>query len=216
MIYAVDVGSTLAGRNGVAFAWAKVPREGGQPLVSTDPLDLADALTVDLGSGRSVALGLEAPLFIPVPMDVDRLSRGRENEGNRSWAAPAGGYVAALALHQAAWLLRRLHTTCRTVCDLTVDPKRWSQDDERPVLFCWEAFVSGPAHTIHVRDAATAAMYFQSQQSELASAIRAEDPLSLFGCAVLWSGWSTDLTWLHRPPVVLRPGEPWNGELDVA
>lgn len=30
MIYAIDVGSTLPGRNGVAFAWTKIPAAGGQ------------------------------------------------------------------------------------------------------------------------------------------------------------------------------------------
>jgi|RhiMetdeSRZDD1v2_1073273.scaffolds.fasta_scaffold102932_3 hypothetical protein len=217
MIYAVDVGSTLNGRNGVAFAWAKVPRVGGHPVASADPAELAESVSSDLCSGHSVSLGFEAPLFIPVPPDVRRLSRGRDNEGNRSWAAPAGGYVAVLALHQAAWLLRRLRDTCGTVCDLTVDPARWSQaEGKRPVLFCWEAFVSGPAHTIHMRDAATAIMYFRAHETALATAITAENPLSLFGCAVLWSGWSMDLMWLCRSTVVLRPGEPWTGDLGVA
>jgi hypothetical protein len=174
MIYAIDVGSTLAGGNGAAFAWAKVPAAGGQLVVGTDPVGLADSVASDLRSGASVALGLEAPLFIPVPHDAKRLSRGRENEGNRSWAAPAGGYVTTLALHQTAWLLRRLHAACSEACDLTVDPARWSQpEQERPVLFCWEAFVSGPAHSSHTRDAATAAMYFQAHQTNLVSAVTA-------------------------------------------
>jgi hypothetical protein len=221
MIYAVDVGSTLNGRNGVAFAWAKVPLSGGQPNTSIDPVELANSVASDLSSGRSVALGLEAPLFIPVPADVNRLSRGRENEGDRSWAAPAGGYVAALALHQGAWLLARIRAECnKCKCsefELSVDPARWLSDKgAQLVLFCWEAFVSGEAHKDHRRDAATAAMYFHAHQAELITAVTAENPLSLFGCAVLWSGWSTDLTLLHRSLLVLRPDLPWIGELGVA
>jgi hypothetical protein len=216
MIYAVDIGSTLAGRNGPAFAWAKVPDTGGQPVASTDPEALAESIADDLLSEESVALGFEAPLFIPVPHDVERLSRGRQGDGNRSWAAPAGGYVATLALHQAAWLLRRLYPICAGTCDLTVDPARWScRPAQPPLLFCWEAFVSGPAHTVHMRDAATAAMYFQAQQYSLATAVTATDPLSLFGCAVVWSGWSTDVAWLRLPLLVLRPVLPWNGDLGV-
>lgn len=218
MIYAIDVGSTLNGRNGVAFAWAKVPLIGGKPITSIDPVELAYSVALDLSSGRSVAFGLEAPLFIPVPADVNRLSRGRENEGDRSWAAPAGGYVAALALHQAAWLLARIRAECKcSEFDFSVDPARWSSDKgSRPVLFCWEAFVSGPAHTDHRRDAATAAMYFQAHQADLITAVTAENPLSVFGCAALWSGWSTDLALLHRSLLVLRPDQPWIGELCVA
>lgn len=221
MIYAVDVGSTLNGRNGVAFAWAKVSLIGDHPITSIDPVELAYSVASDLSSGRSVALGLEAPLFIPVPADVNRLSRGRENEGDRSWAAPAGGYVATLALHQAAWLLGRIRAECdKRKCrefELSVAPARWLSDKgAQPVLFCWEAFVSGPAHTDHRGDAATAAMYFQAHQAKLITAVTAENPLSLLGCAVLWSGWSTDLTLLHRSLLVLRPDQPWRGELGVA
>jgi hypothetical protein len=212
MIYAVDVGSTLPGRKGIAFAWAKVAEEGHQPVANTDPAELASSVSADLRSGHSVALGLEAPLFIPVPRDVHQLSRGRENDGNRAWSAPSGGYVATLALHQAAWLLRELHSSCGGTCELTVDPERWSNSGSRTMLFCWEAFVSGRAKTTHLGDAATAVMYFQARMASLESAVTAENPLSLLGCAVLWSGWSTDLDWLRRPLVVLRPEEPWNGE----
>lgn len=214
MIYAVDVGSTLTGRNGVAFAWAKVPRAGGQPVASVDPAALADSVASDVGAGEPVAIGLEAPLYIPVPTDVTRLSRGRQNEGDRSCFAPAGGYVTALALHQTAWLLRRLRPACEELCDLTVDVARWPPTEgQRPVLFFWEAFVSGPAHKNHMHDAATAAMYFQANQESLATDITAESPLCLFGSAVLWSGWSKDLAWLHRSLLSLRPRTPWEGDL---
>jgi hypothetical protein len=216
MIYAIDVGSTLNGRNGAAFAWAKVHRAGGQPVASANPDDLLLSLASDLQSGHSVALGLEAPLFIPVPTNVDRLSRGRTGEGNRSWAAPAGGYVTALAVHQAAWLLAKLREPYASTCELSVDPSRWTAPGPKPVLFFWEAFVSGPAHTVHLRDAATAVMHFQANQTLLATAVTAESPLCLLGCAVLWSGWSSDLTWLHRSLLVLRPDQPWDGELSVA
>jgi len=217
MIYAVDVGSTLEGRNGVAFAWAKVPRTGGQPVASADPSALLASITADLQSGHSVALGLEAPLFIPVPAEVDRLSRGRNGDGNRSWAAPAGGYVATLALHQAAWLLSGLRSSCSARCELTVDTARWTAPDPtRPVLLLWEAFVSGDAHTFHMHDAATAVMYFQTHQDALSTAVTAENPISLIGAAVLWSGWGTDTRWLHESILVLRPETPWNGQLGVA
>jgi hypothetical protein len=213
MIYAVDIGSTLPRPKGSSFAWAMLRTREGIPEASTDPRALVDSLAADLRAGRSVALGLEAPLFIPVPEDVSRLSRARTGESNRSWSAPAGGYVATLAAHQAAWLLRELWTACGSICELTVDPYRWTHPpNEVPLLFVWEAFVSGPAHMDHSRDAVTAVMYFLKQKEKLHTAVTAENPLSLFGTAVLWSGWSNDLTWLHQPLLVLRPPAPWNGE----
>lgn len=215
MIYAIDVGSTLSGKKGTAFAWARVPPAGGVPLASQDLRALLDAITGDLHAGRHVALGFEAPLFIPVPDDETKLSRARAGEKNGAWSAPAGGYVATLALHQSAWLLRELRLRYPEGCAISVDPTRWSQrDGERSLLFCWEAFVAGPAHRGHRRDAATAATYFQARQGMLESAVAAENPLSLLGAAVLWSGWSTDVGWLHRPAVVLRPGEAWDGDVE--
>lgn len=102
IIYACDIGSTLGKQP--SFAWARLvggddePPEGGRSISQ-----LVEHLSRDLASGATVALGFEAPLFIPVP-PAERpecLSQRRENEGQRSWSAPAGRYVATLAMHQA-------------------------------------------------------------------------------------------------------------------
>lgn len=77
MIYAIDVGSTLRGKEGTAFAWARVPAAGGVPMASPDLRALLDAITRDLHAGRNVPLGFESPLFIPVPDDEKKLSRAR-------------------------------------------------------------------------------------------------------------------------------------------
>lgn len=217
MIYAVDIGSTISG----AFAWAKVPRRGDVPAAGEDPEALVHSVTADLNAGQSVAIGLEAPLFIPVPHAVNLLSRRRKGESNRPWSAIVGGYVATLALHQVAWLLVRLRESCSAMCALTVDPAAWSKK-EKHTLFFWEAFVSGSSHTKndHKRDAATAATFFRQQQDKLTTVaivetVTAANPLSLFGAAVLWSGWSDEKEWLSRPLLVLKPSKPWDGEIDL-
>jgi hypothetical protein len=46
-------------------------------------------------------------------------------------------------------------------------------------------------------------MHFFEHQSDLKTAVSAEYPFSLFGAAVLWSGWSTDNQWLRRELLVL-------------
>ncbi len=210
MIYAIDIGSTIPGRNGVAFAWSGVNEEGREVRTGSCPENLANEIASRINAGESVALGIEAPLFIPVPNDKSNLSKGRHNERDRSWAAPAGGYVTALAVHQCAWLLRELHGKCAQLCQLTADPEAWYGRALNPrIIFCWEAFVSGPAHVGHAEDARTAAMFFYAHQAELVSAVTAENPLSLFGAAVLWSGWSEDFQWLKQPLVVLRPEARW-------
>jgi hypothetical protein len=217
VIYAVDVGSTLSNR----FAWCRVD-DADSPfpsiLLGTCIEALAEAVAADLNDGKSVALGLEAPLFIPVPKDQAELSRRREGEGNMSWAAQIGAAVATLAIHQGAWLLRKIHESVRDAAkDIKISVNRadWiNRKNASPVLFCWEAFVSGPAHgKTHTQDAATAAMFFHANQEVLDSDVTIEEEplISLFGAAVLWSGWSKDLWWLKAPLTVLRPREIWTG-----
>jgi hypothetical protein len=217
-VYAVDIGSTRTSPNGQpAFAWAsvgKTPLEQGVRC-SSDIEILAREIEEDFLAGYSVALGFEAPLFIPVPTDSKDLSRGREGDGNRSWAAPAGAAVATLGLHQSAWLLRRLVTVCSGV-PLLLDYRLWLKRGDAPVLLLWEAFVSGEAHNEdHRRDAASAATYFLAHESDLAAktACRAENPISLIGSASLWAGLSRDLSLLHSEVLVLKPPECFGGKL---
>jgi hypothetical protein len=220
-IYAVDIGSTRLSRNSTrAFAWAcvgKVPLEQGVRC-SSDIDRLAKEIEQDLREGYSVALGFEAPLFIPVPMESERLSRGRDGDGDRAWAAPAGASVATLGLHQSAWLLRHLAKTCsRTAC-LLLDYSQWPPQGDSPVLFLWEAFVSGNARDEdHRRDAASAATYFLAHEANLSAkvACRADNPISLIGAAALWAGWSEDLSLLHDEVLVLRPPQRFKGELCI-
>jgi len=221
VIYAVDVGSTRCESGETPnFAWARVnPASPGYVAGSSDIMKLADEIIRDLRGRRSVALGFEAPLFIPVPAESSALCYGRKNEGSRSFAAPVGLAVATLGLHQAAWILRRIADSCGVSIRFETDIEAWPPSESYPILFCWEAFVSDKAHgRTHVRDAATAAMAFLSAESDLAgaTAINADRPLSLIATAALWSGLATDIQLLHQGTVVIRPDEPFSGEVQPA
>ena len=142
-IYCVDVGSTRQD----SFAWTRVDPAESDPVPAGNYSieSLCRRLVDDLQESRSVALGFEAPLFLPVPTCVDDLSGGRDNEGNRSCFSPQGGaYVATLGLHQAAWILKYVAAQLPNSVRVTVDPHAWPPQGD-PVLFCWEAFVSGGA-----------------------------------------------------------------------
>jgi len=216
-VYAVDVGKTQRPAN---FAWVRVEPEDATKLVgSHDIRTLASRLKQDLKHGYDIALGFEAPLFIPVPEDADNLSRGRSGEGNRAWSAQAGSTVAMLGIHQAAWLLRVLRRSCGDSCELTLDRRKWPPTGPSPILFCWEAFVSGSAHgASHVQDAATAAVEFlRSEDTMMAvNAVTAEQPISLIGAVAVWSGWVESLDILHSPTLVIKPAEPYRGRICVA
>ena len=221
VIYAVDIGSTRckAGQT-PNFAWARVDPADPRCVVGSSEIGkLADRIVRDLQDRQSVALGFEAPLFIPVPAESSALCYGRKNEGSRSFAAPVGLAVATLGLHQAAWILRRIADSCGKSIQFETDARSWPPSESYPILFCWEAFVSEKAHgRTHVQDAATAAMAFLSAESNLAGAttIMAERPLSLIAAAALWSGLATDLDVLHQPTVVIRPDEPFAGDVQAA
>lgn len=220
-IYACDIGSTQQkGSASPNFAWVRVePETGSKVIGSSDIRTLATILERDLRRGYSVALGIEAPLFIPVPMSADDLGRGRRGEGSHSFAASVGATVAVLGMHQAAWLLRRLFESCGDMCTFTLNCQEWPPTTSRPVIFCWEAFVSGSAHgTTHVQDAATAAMAFLEHEHSLAAikGVTADRPFSLIGAVALWSGWITDHNILHKSAVVIKPATPCQGKIEDA
>ncbi len=213
-IYACDIGSTRPTPS--RFGWARVTPDKPNEVIGSSDIDkLVECLKRDLGDGRSIALGFEAPLFIPVPELASDLSKGRDGDGNRSFAAPAGLTVAMLAVHQAAWILREIRRpTSQPNITFTTDWRSWPPGGTSPILFCWEAFVVGEAHSEehdskkHVQDAATAAACFCENECSLeeANAVKkTERPLSLIGAIALWSEWDRDLEALHRCTLVIKP-----------
>lgn len=222
VIYTCDIGSThyQEKKKGPAFAWARLnPDEGIKSIQgSSDIKQLVKRLELDIDEGYSVALGFEAPLFIPIPDNSRDLSKGREGEGRRSFASQIGLSVSALGIHQSAWILKRLHESSSRKCEFKLDLQCWPPPSHRPILFCWEAFVSEKAHSDQdMKDAATAVVFFFDNERNLqeVNAVRAENTISLIGAAALWSGWTSDLAYLHKTTLVLKPSSVFRGEIQV-
>lgn len=220
VIYACDVGSTLYQRKkkGPAFAWARLdPNEGTESIQGSRNIQcLVKRLELDIDKGYSVALGFEAPLFIPIPDNSRDLSKGREGEGRRSFASQIGLSVSALGIHQSAWILKRLHMSSSRRCVFTLELQCWPPPSDQPILFCWEAFVSEEAHSNEdMKDAATAVDFFFENERNLqkVNAVRAENPISLIGAAALWSGWTSDLAYLRKTTLVLKPSSAFKGKI---
>ena len=211
VVYACDVGSVKSG----TFAWAKTDSLTRAPFASTRIDELVESIVCDVRRGASIALGFEAPLFLPVPERSDGLNTGRPGETNRSMFAQAGAAVATVAVQEAAWVLNQLRRQLTDDVKVTTD---WKSDWRvAHSILLWEAFVSSTAHSeSHLRDAATAVHEFLavSEYLDEANAVTCERPLSLIAAAALWAGWWTDLSRLRLPCLVLRPSEAYSGEID--
>lgn len=206
IVYAIDVGSTKKG----AFAWAQA-RSTGDISVSTSIARLVESLESALRGSDQVSLGIEAPLYMPIPANEDALSSGRSGEGSRSMFAPAGSAVCVLGVHQLSWILARIQP-CRVA---TFDPRYWRAAPSTSLLI-WEAFVSGSAHSDdHRRDAATAVHAFLRAAGTLRSDLPDDDTpvLNLAGAALLRLGWNSEVCVLRERCVVIKPDRPLSAPL---
>jgi hypothetical protein len=221
VIYACDVGSTRRQRNGFpSFAWSRVNPQSS-PLYFEAHYDidcLIELIAADMKAGKSIALGLESPLFLPEPDASAHLFHCRGDEGRWAWCGRPGLAVTASGIHLSAWILRALHRVRSSDYLFTLDGRDWPPRGDRRLLFLWEAFVSGSAHwrkegpDSHMHDAATAAHFFTLNEYTLShlDEFKAETPINLAAAAALWSGWlpASDTEWLSKPTLILRPKEP--------
>lgn len=208
-VFAIDVGSTRSSRGAdPKFAWVRLDPESVRPPVGSHSISkLAKYINDDLLANRSVAIGFEAPLFIPVPYDEANLSLARSGEGSRPFSASIGLTVATLALHQAAWLFSALSPEARARVQPTTKWHQWPPA-EGQMLLLWEAFVSGLSHSDEdLIDAGTAAKEFCLQEGRLddVNAVVAERPLSMIAAAAIWSGWVLEVESLREPALVIKP-----------
>lgn len=180
VVAAIDAGSVA--RN---LAWASRSLAGwsqGRSLAA-----LAKLLEQHLRDRERVALGIDSPLWIPLPEEEQALGMSRPGEGNRPWSAHAGATIGLLGLAELAWVLR--HVGRHAPVHATTDLAAFQEGKAR--LLVWEAFVTGPAKgRSHAEDARLAVQAF------LDGSWFDEAPegrhLSLAGLAILVSGLPCD------------------------
>jgi hypothetical protein len=187
-----------------------------------------------LRAGRRVALGFEAPQFVPVPVSGSEIGRRRLGEDvvhrgkgqARPWSADGGVATLALSLQQALYVLTTIQLCCGAV------PTGYQQDDlerGRIQLLLWEAFISGDGasktqlprgapnpRTIHIRDAIIATDAFIRSYPRIKTAVcssivldgrstRSRESFSLVGAAALRAKLSTDVDGLlQQRPIVVK------------
>jgi hypothetical protein len=221
VIYAVDVGAPGAG-----LAWARIalPFETC-PSGSTDYGLFLDQIVQDLGTNVPIALGFEAPLFLPVSLTVNNLTKARVDEPG-SWSFGAGAYVTTVAIPLMALTLKHIRARVSPLPTVSLNSAGWlAAEVSAPGLLLWEAYIWGAAHSrapnaagfpADVQDAATAVRSFiewESAKLRPQSHVTAESPISTAGAAVLWSGLAEDLGLLHQQALVLRPTRPMGADV---
>jgi len=152
--YCVDVGSVPRKK----FAWARVPEEAATQK-RNDIRALAGDLAKHLTEGLPVALGFEAPMFVPVPSEDGELGTQRPFEIGRPWSAGAGVAALGSGIVQAGWILREIHDRAAPPPATFLD---WNEfRNAGSGLFLWEALVSHKTgKTDDYRDALAGARKF--------------------------------------------------------
>jgi hypothetical protein len=196
-IVCADVGSVANGR----FGWWHSADVNG--CLASELVEwVADALD----AGVPVALGFECPLFVPLREDEQDLLRQREGESGYPFSASAGTSALVAGLVEAAWVLLRVRQRLRTSVPAFVGWQEFVRAGTG--LFLWEAFVAGEAKTGgHVDDARVGAeaMAAALPDPRAANAVECASPThSLVAAALLRTGWSTDVSLLGRPCLVIR------------
>jgi len=197
IVVCADVGSVAKGN----FGWWSSLGESG-----TTPSGLATHVAAALNAANPVALGFEYPLFVPLVESEQQLTSARAGEGSRAWSAGAGCGALATGLVQVAWVLRAVR---QQLIEPAIAFLAWAPFvSSGSGLLLWEAFVSGPAkRACHIADAEVGAQAFiQALPNPVsANAIVCSSPVySLVGAALLRTGWSSNVSVLEEPCLVLR------------
>ena len=200
-VIAVDVGSLLN------IGWWR-DSASQDPTSGRDLDSLVDAVSADLLAGTAVALGFEAPLFIPLHSAHAGLNRQRVGESGRPWCAGAGTGALALGIQQSAYVFGALAQRLRP--RVTFDPAALLCGEAD--LLVWEAFVSGKAKNRaaldpHIDDARLAVLEFRSRLSTgtVTSDINESMVLNLVAGGLIASGLATDPQLLRTACVVVTP-----------
>ena len=202
LIAAVDIGSP----KGENLGWATLPKSKSNPLTGTtkDIEQLISQVSHALEKGP-VALGFEAPLWVPMRPNVRELTNGRKGEGTHPWSAGAGCAVLTTGLAVIPYILAKIRDKspkAKAVMDFHNPPT------EPNHLFLWEAFVSGTGKGKSDEDDATiAAKFFQKACKNLlkSQVLKPKPCFNLLGAMLLRTGWSNDLSLLESKMLVVGP-----------
>ena len=190
------------------LGWAIV---GPSPASGTD-LDKAIKAISNRISRGPVAIGFEAPLYVPMrrsPGDLTKARKGECDGGvNRPFSASAGSTVLVIATVVVPYVLRALRSASPS-CVATMNYREFFSAPSGVLFF--EAFVTNQKNlhdARHIEDAKLAAQHLlqmYKKPSPLKSAVYEPKRLNLLGAMMLRTGWASDLNVLNSECLVVRP-----------
>jgi hypothetical protein len=202
-VFCADIGSIARNK----FAWARrLPGEADEEVHAPASIEsLAGAIVYHLERERPVALGLEMPLFVPVPAASQQLGKARPCDTNApAWSSSVGASVLATGLPQVAWMLRHVREHLpKARLHFQWEPFAETQQG----MLLWEAFVTREAKgATDEEDAAIGVNAFCAKLPNPgdANAKETEQPLSLAAAAAMWARWHVPADALRSACVLVR------------
>jgi hypothetical protein len=151
-----------------------------------------------------LALGFEAPMFVPYGRNRRGLDKARKNEGDRAFAASGGACALTKGLVIIPYILEALRSRAKSARPTFNWRERLFEGD----LLLFEAFVTHVGKSGSHEDCARLALErFPKGWEERAlfrSAIEEPCTLNLLGAMLLRTGWTDDLKMLSEPCLVIR------------
>jgi hypothetical protein len=176
------------------------------PAISNSGTDINQCIEA-LGSAMKtgpLALGFEAPMFVPYGKEATNLDDARDGDGDRAFSASAGACVLTKALVIVPYILERLR--CRAKAARPTFKWRGQLSDRDLLLF--EAFVTHMGRSVgHVECARLAVKQFLKESGKgdsFESAVKESCTMNLLGAILLRMRWTDDLTMLSEPCLVVR------------
>jgi len=168
----------------------------------TDIDSCVEALAEAVTTGP-LALGFEAPMFVPFGRDRRDLDRARAGEGDRAFAAAAGACSLTKGLVIVPYILAGL----RRLAGHSRPTFKWREDLRKNDLLLFEAFVAHVGNFANHQECARLAISnFPKDPKERAlfeSAVPEPCTLNLLGAMLLRIGWAADPALLSEPCLVV-------------
>ncbi|MCX8500700.1 MAG: hypothetical protein ORO03_03260 [Alphaproteobacteria bacterium] len=211
-IAVVDIGSPKKGKIG----WVIMDDKENFCCQGKSLGKFIDKIKAVIKKNEKIAIGFEAPLFVPKRMNEMELNCQREGEAGKSFSAGAGAAVLVTALTVIPFILSGIKEY-NGQPDVFFDFEKWQT--AKAGIFFFEAFVTskpkpkGSSKSSDIDDAKIAAKtalcrFNQCKSHESDVTVGKDESLNLLGAMLLRCGFSQDVSLLDKSCIVIKCNKP--------